>query len=130
MNKTKDIQRGYSIVEILVSISVMGIVGLALSHFSSVGYRLLTESRERALAQQVVASTIEELSLRDLSLLGSSTYSEQITRGKVLLVRTVTITSNSDNSRSVEVSAYKDSPPQARRILASLSARLTAWSTP
>lgn len=123
-------QRGSSLVEILISIVVTGIVGMGLSSFSSVGFRLLKDSRERAIAQQIVASTIEELSLRDLNLLTPSTYSDQVTRGWVSLTRTVTITSNSDNSRSVEVSASTDSSTSARRTLATMSARLTAWSAP
>jgi Tfp pilus assembly protein PilV len=130
MSTTIHTQRGSSLVEILVSIVVTGIVAMALSNFSSVGYRLLTDSRERAIAQQVVASTIEELSLRDLNLLTSSTYSDQITRGRVSLTRTVTIASNADNSRSVEVSAHKGSSTTTRRTLATMSARLTVWSTP
>lgn len=130
MSIMKPSELGSSFIEILVSIAVTGIVGLGLSHFSSVGYRLLTDSRERAVAQQVVASTIEELALRDPSLLTSSTYSEPIARGRFSLIRTVTITTNADSSRSVEVSAHKDSPTDTRRTLASMSARLSAWSTP
>ncbi len=130
VNPIRPTEGGSSLVEILVSIAVTGIVGLGLSHFSSVGYRLLTDSRERAIAQQVVASTLEELSLRDPSLLASSTYSEPITRGRFSLIRTVTITSNVDNSRSVEVSAHKDDPAGTPRTLASMTARLSTWSAP
>lgn len=130
MSMMRSTERGSSLVEILVSIVITGIVALGLSHFSSVGYRLLTDSRERAIAQQVVTSTIEELALCDPNLLSTLTYSEPISRGRFSLIRTVTITANADNSRSVEVSAHKESPADTQRILASMSARLSTWSTP
>lgn len=130
MNTSRHTEGGFSLVEILVSICVTGIVCLSLSHFSTAGYRLLTDTRERAVAQQIVASTIEELSLRDLSILTPTSYSDLVTRGTTSLIRTVIITSNADSSRSVEVSAHTGTSNETRRTLASMSARLTAWSTP
>lgn len=121
-------ERGTSLVEVLVSIAVSAIVGLALSQSSTVGYSLLRDARERALVQQVVTSAIEELSLSDPRALSARTYSEQISRKGALVHRTVTIASNADGSKSVDVSGHIEDSTGKRRALASMNARLTSWS--
>jgi prepilin-type N-terminal cleavage/methylation domain-containing protein len=122
-------ERGLSLVEVLVSITVSAIVGVAMSQSSAVGYRLLQDSRERALTQQVAASAIEELSLCDPSLLVPRTYSEQVSRGRTVVTRTIAIASNPDSSKSIEVSAHIEDLGGTWRALTSMSARLTSWSS-
>ncbi len=121
-------EQGTSLVEVLVSIAVSAIVGLGLSQTSTTGYSLLRDARERALVQQVVASTIEELSLSDPRLLSARTYSERVARTGGIVTRTITITSNADSSKSVEIRGYLESSNGERRAPASMSARLTSWS--
>jgi Tfp pilus assembly protein PilV len=126
-SQTATQETGSSIVEVLVSILITGVVGMGLSQSTSTGYKLLKDSRDRALVQQVVTTTLEQLSLSDPSTLTTTTYSQSVSRGLVTVTQTISITTNADRSVSLLVTGTIGGENSNPRATTSMSTRLTPW---
>lgn len=122
----EDTERGFSIVEVLVSISILAVVGLSIASSTINSYVFLKRSFRSSLASQLALDKLELLATVNPDTLTTANNSTEtnLKRDSVTFTRTTTITVNADNSRTVSVSVSSTSGSGGK---ASFTTTLPQW---
>ena len=106
MRQPRSTQQGNSIVEVLVTISLLAISGLAVAQSTIRAFSSLNRSYRTSLAGQVALDRMEILAERDPSTLENSLdeTNEAVVMSGATFYRSTSIVVNSDGSRTVTVS--------------------------
>lgn len=96
---------GFSIVECLVAVAILGIAALAASKGTIASYSYSKRSLRQSIATQLAEEKLEEYAATDPSLLtaASGLAEPYVTSGNVVYSRVSTVTVNADASRTVTV---------------------------
>lgn len=99
-------ERGFTVIEVLVSIVILGVVGLAVAMNTIKSYTFLKRGIRNSYAAQLALDKIETLAAKDPSTLSSANNQTEsgLSWRNVKFNRTTTITVNSDGSRTISVS--------------------------
>ena len=102
MNNSK--QGGSSLIELLVAISLFSIVALSLAKSVGFSNRIQSKTNSNSVAMQIALEGLESYAKKDpLTLSAVTNSSSTIAKSPTTYTRLVSITVNSDNSRTVQV---------------------------
>lgn len=104
-------EEGFSLVEILVSLTLFSVLALNLLHSTVLSHRTAIRARRNSAAAQVALERMEQLSAVDPeTLIGFNGESMVETRYNVTFTRTVAVAIEADRTRTVNVSVTNPNP--------------------
>lgn len=104
MQKLIHPQAGSSLVELLVAMMLFSIVALALANSIGFSNRVQGKTNSNSAAMQIALETLESYAKKDpLTLTAVTNSQSSVTRSPTTYTKLVTITVNSDRSRTVQV---------------------------
>lgn len=103
MQKVTPPQSGSSMVELLVAISLFGIVALGLGNSIGFSNRIQAKTNSNSVAMQIALEQLEDYAKLDPLTLQTSSVTSTFARNTTTYNETVSITVNSDKSRTVSV---------------------------
>lgn len=96
---------GFGLLEILVSIVIMGLISLGLAYSMATSFKVSNRTVHHAVAAQLAQETMEDyFSIDPQSLDDTDDFTDTVTYDGDSYTRTVDITVNTDRSRTVEIS--------------------------
>jgi prepilin-type N-terminal cleavage/methylation domain-containing protein len=119
-------ERGVSMVEVLVAISILAISGLAVTQSTIRSFATLNQSYRTSVASQIALDKIESFAQQDPSTIQTSSNesNNSVTHSGLQFLRSTSVAVNSDGSRTITVSvASQNGWPGS----ASLSTTLPLW---
>lgn len=122
----KTCERGVSVVEVLVAISLLAISGLAVAQSTIRSFATLSQSYRTSVASQIALDKIESLAQLDPSTIQTTSNESKtsITQSGLLFYRSTSITINSDGSRTILVSVTS---PTGLSGKSTLTSTLPLW---
>ncbi len=98
-------ERGLSLIESLVAITILAVLGLSITYNTIYSYRITLRNIRYSVAAQLALERIEQLAARDpIGISSDNNENESLMRnGNMEFVRTTVVTINADNSRTVRV---------------------------
>ena len=128
MSKVATQEGGFSLIEVLVSISILAVVGLAVATSTIRSYVFLKQSTRSSLASQLALDKIEMLATVDPTTLTAANNSTEpsVNRNGVTFSRSTVITVNSDGSRTATVTVLPLSGTGGR---ATFTTTFAQWGT-
>src|SRR6185312_10253045 len=107
----KALQRGTSMFELMVALTLFSIVALALCGSTGFAYRVQAKTNGSSVAMQIALETLESyVKLDPLTLSAVTNSSSTVSRGTTTYTQVVNITVNTDNSRTINVAVTDDDP--------------------
>ncbi len=95
---------GFALVEALVVVCLAGIIGLAVTYSAVLSTQTRARTYHNSVAMQLALEHLEELSTIDPSTMSAASGgTSSVSRGALNFTRTVTVTVNADQSRTVSV---------------------------
>jgi Tfp pilus assembly protein PilV len=125
-NRTQEFERGLSVVEVLVAISLLAISGLSVAQSTIRSFAHLSQSYRTSVASQIALEHLELIAQRDPSTLGATENESSTTviQSGLTFYRSTVISVNGDGSRTISVSVTSPTGLTGR---ASLSTTLPLW---
>lgn len=97
-------ERGFSLIEVLVAISVLSILALVVTKSTISSYVFLKRSERASLASQLALDKMESLAaINPVNLAVGTTTESSLERARVRFDRVTTITANTNGTKTVRV---------------------------
>ncbi len=125
MTVSKRSQEGFSILEILVSLSILSIVGMALSQATTAMLKARSIALYKQGATQIAFETVESYASLNPSTISAASTTDAVTRSGRAYSRTTTVSINPNGSRTVNVQVQP--AREGQNGSARLSGTFTSW---